>query len=87
VLDRPDPVPDAAAPAGVPEGPLGLRAQGLTLCYPGAVRDALAAFGVDVPAGARTLVTGPSGSGKSTFAAACLRFLDPAAGTLELVGS
>jgi len=86
VLDRPNPVPDAAAPAGVPEGPLGLRARGLTLCYPGAVRDALAGLDLDVPAGARTLVTGPSGSGKSTFAAGCLRFLDPAAGTLELVG-
>jgi ATP-binding cassette subfamily C protein CydCD len=86
VLDRRDPVPDAASPAGVPEGPLGLRARGITLRYPGAVRDALAAFDLEVPAGARTLVTGPSGSGKSTFAAACLRFLDPAAGTLELVG-
>jgi ATP-binding cassette subfamily C protein CydCD len=40
-----------------------------------------------VPAGARVLVTGPSGSGKSTLAAACLRFLDPGAGTLELVGA
>ena len=39
-----------------------------------------------MPAGARVLVTGPSGSGKSTLAAACLRFLDPAAGSLELVG-
>ena len=32
------------------------------------------------------MLTGPSGSGKSTFAAACLRFLEPEAGTLELVG-
>jgi ATP-binding cassette subfamily C protein CydC len=87
VLDRPDPVPDAAAPAGVPEGPLGLRARGLTLRYPAAARDALAALDLDVPAGARTLVTGPSGSGKSTFAAGCLRFLDPATGALELVGA
>ena len=35
VLDRPDPVPDAAAPAAVPAGPLGLRARGLTVRYPG----------------------------------------------------
>jgi len=86
VLDRPEPVLDAARPAAVPEGPLGLRARVLTLRYPGAVADALVALDLDVAAGGRALITGPSGSGKSTFAASCLRFLDPAAGTLELVG-
>ncbi len=86
VLDRPDPVPDVAAPAAVPGGPLGLRARRLTIRYSGAAEDALAQLDLDVPAGGRALVTGPSGSGKSTFAAACLRFLDPAAGALELVG-
>ena len=30
---------------------------------------------------------GPSGSGKSTLAAACLRFLEPASGSLALVGA
>ena len=64
----------------VPDGPLGLRARGLSLRYPGAARTALAALDLDVPAGARVVVTGPSGAGKSTLAAACLRFLDPAAG-------
>jgi ATP-binding cassette subfamily C protein CydCD len=88
VLDRQDPVPDpAAAAAVVPDGPLGLRARGLTLRYPGATEDALAALDLEVPAGARAIVTGPSGSGKSTLAAACLRFLDPVAGTLEVVGA
>jgi thiol reductant ABC exporter CydC subunit len=87
VLDRQDPVPDPAAPAAVPEGPLGLRARGLTLRYPGASRDALAALDLEVPSGARAIVTGPSGSGKSTLAAACLRFLGPVAGTLEVVGA
>ncbi len=86
VLDRPDPVPDRPEPAPVPAGALGLRARGLVLRYPGADRDALSGLDLDVGAGARALVTGPSGSGKSTFAAACLRFLEPAAGTLELVG-
>jgi thiol reductant ABC exporter CydC subunit len=86
VLDRPDPVPDRPAPAPVPAGALGLRARGLVLRYPGADRDALAGLDLDVEAGARVLVTGPSGSGKSTFAAACLRFVEPAAGELELVG-
>ena len=85
VLDRPDPVPEPAAPAAVPVGALGLRARRLVLRYPGASGDALAGLDLDIPAGARAIVTGPSGSGKSTFAAACLRFLDPVAGSLELV--
>ncbi len=86
IVDRPDPVPDPPAPAALPAGPLGLRARGLALRYPGAERDALATLDLDVAPGARVLVTGPSGSGKSTFAAACLRFIEPVAGTLVLVG-
>ena len=86
VLDRPDPILDPAAPAAPPEGALGLRARGLTLRYSGAAQDALAGLDLDVPAGGRALITGPSGSGKSAFAAACLRFVEPAAGRLELVG-
>jgi ATP-binding cassette, subfamily C, bacterial CydCD len=86
VLRRPDPVPDPAVPGPVPAGRLGLRAQGLRLRYPGAGQDALAPLDLEVPGGAAVVVTGPSGSGKSTFAAACLRFLDPVGGILELVG-
>ncbi|HYO41860.1 MAG TPA: thiol reductant ABC exporter subunit CydC [Candidatus Limnocylindrales bacterium] len=89
LLHRPDPVPDPAADQAlpVPEGSLGLRARGLRVRYPGAARDALVGLDLDVAAGTRVLVTGPSGSGKSTLAAACLRFLEPGAGTLEVVGS
>jgi ATP-binding cassette subfamily C protein CydC len=87
ILRRPDPVPDPAIPAQVPDGPLGLRARGLALRYPGSERLALAPLDLDVAGGARLVVTGPSGAGKSTLAAACLRFLDPASGSLALVGS
>jgi thiol reductant ABC exporter CydC subunit len=84
VLRRPDAVPEPETPLPVPSGPLGMRARGLRLRYPGADGDALLLAGLDVPAGARMVVTGPSGAGKSTLAAACLRFLEPVAGALEL---
>ena len=88
ILRRPDPVPDPlpAAARPVPAGPLGLRARGLRVRYPGAARLSLGGLDLDLPAGTRLVVTGPSGSGKSTLAAACLRFLEPEAGSLELVG-
>jgi ATP-binding cassette subfamily C protein CydCD len=87
VVDRPDPVPDPATPGQIPGGPLGLRATGARLRYPGSVREAMVSLDLDLPAGGRAIVTGPSGAGKSTFAAACLRFLDPVAGTIALVGA
>ena len=86
VLDRADPVPDPPSAAAVPGGVLGLRATALRLRYPGVDRDALGPLDLEVPPGGRALVTGPSGSGKSTLAAACLRFLEPVGGVLELVG-
>ncbi len=88
ILRRPEPVPDPdpGVALGVPAGRLGLRAHGLAVRYPGAARLALAPIDIEVPAGALFVLTGASGSGKSTFAAACLRFLAPQAGTLELVG-
>ncbi len=87
ILRRPDPVAEPRAPEPVPNGPLGIRADALTLRYPGASREALSRLDLAVGAGERVVVTGPSGAGKSTFAAACLRFLDPAAGSLRLVGA
>jgi ATP-binding cassette subfamily C protein CydCD len=88
ILRRPEPVPDPdpAAARLVPGGPLGLRARGLRVRYPGAANPGLADLDLDLPAGTRLVVTGPSGSGKSTLAAACLRFLEAEDGALELVG-
>ena len=87
VLDRPDPVREPAEPATPPPPPYGLRARGLRLRYPSAGTDAVRGLDLEIPAGTRAIVTGPSGSGKSTLAAALLRFLDPARGSLELVGA
>ncbi len=87
VLDRPDPVREPPQPASLPAGPYGLRVRGLRARYRPAGPDVLEGVDLDLPAGGRALVTGPSGSGKSTLAAVLLRFLDPAGGTVELVGS
>ncbi len=87
ILQRPDPVPEPVTPIRVPDGALGIRARGLRLRYPDAGVDALQLPELDVPAGGRIVVTGPSGAGKSTLAAACLRFLEPVGGSLELAGA
>ncbi len=86
VMARPDPVHEPADPQPIPPGPLGIRARGLSVRYPGARTDALAGLDLAAAPGSRVVVTGASGSGKSTLAAACLRFLEPATGSLELVG-
>jgi thiol reductant ABC exporter CydC subunit len=87
VLDRPDPVTDPATPAALPAGPYGLRVHGLHARYQPDGDDVLRGVDLDLGPGQRALVTGPSGSGKSTLAAVLLRFLEPRAGAVELVGS
>jgi ABC-type bacteriocin/lantibiotic exporter with double-glycine peptidase domain len=86
VFDRPAAVAEPAVPAALPTGPYGLRLRGLTAGW--ASDDAPVLRGVDAElvAGSRTMVVGPSGSGKSTLAAVLLRFLEPAAGSVQLVG-
>jgi ABC-type transport system involved in cytochrome bd biosynthesis fused ATPase/permease subunit len=87
VMSRPDPVTEPAAPEPLPRGPYGLACRGLRVRYGSDAPDALVMPDVEIGPGDRMLVTGPSGSGKSTFAAALVRFLDPSAGSVELVGS
>ena len=87
VTSRPDPVAEPPAPAPLPRGPLGLRCRGLRARYSPAGPDALVMPDFEVGPGERLLITGPSGSGKSTFAAVAVRFVEPSAGTVELVGS
>jgi thiol reductant ABC exporter CydC subunit len=89
ILRRPDPVREPALDAALalPGGALGIRVDHLVVCYPGSATPALDLPSLEVAPGARAIVTGPSGSGKSTFAAALLRFLDPAGGAIEVVGA
>jgi thiol reductant ABC exporter CydC subunit len=87
VTSRPDPVTEPATPAAPPGGPYGLRSRGLRARYSATGPEALRLPDIDLAAGERLLVTGPSGSGKSTFGAVLVRFLEPSAGSVELVGA
>ena len=63
-----------------------LRLAGITVTYPGRPRPALDGIGLTIAPGERIMLTGPSGAGKSTLLALLLRFLSPAAGTVEAGG-
>ncbi len=86
VVSRPDPVVEPVAPVTLPEGPYGLRSRNLRARYRPDLPDALRLPDIDLRPGQRLLVTGPSGSGKSTLAAVLVRFLEPSASSVELVG-
>jgi ATP-binding cassette, subfamily C, bacterial CydD len=63
-----------------------LRLDRITVTYPGRSEPALDGIGLTVAPGERIVLTGPSGAGKSTLLALLLRFLAPAAGTVEAGG-
>jgi ATP-binding cassette, subfamily C, bacterial CydD len=61
-----------------------IRLNGVTAAYPGRQRPALDGVSLTIAPGDRIVLTGPSGAGKSTLLALLLRFITPAAGTIEL---
>src|SRR5690606_37293343 len=85
VFDRPPAVVDPPSPRPVPDGPLGLRVRGLFAGWTSGRGPVLRRLDLDLTPGTVTVVVGPSGSGKSTLAAVLLRFLEPDAGSVELV--
>ncbi|WP_209318567.1 ATP-binding cassette domain-containing protein [Falsiroseomonas selenitidurans] len=84
LLDPPSAPPRPPGPPGAAGAPL-LRAQGLTVRYPGATRPAIAGIDLVLHRGRTLAVTGPSGCGKTTLALALLRLL-PVEGTVRLDG-
>jgi thiol reductant ABC exporter CydC subunit len=86
VLDAPDPVVDAAAPADLPAGS-GLVVRGLVVTWPGSATPALDGIDLDLSPGRRVAVVGRSGAGKSTLAMVLLRFLPYQSGVVELGGT
>jgi thiol reductant ABC exporter CydC subunit len=85
VFDLPDPVAEPELPRPLPAGPYSLHLRGVEADWGGEA--VLRSVDLDLVPGERVAVLGESGSGKSTLAAVLLRFLDPRAGTVELVGS
>jgi len=93
ILDTETPDEPQARPAaaGRPSASPDLRTQeirmnGITAAYPGRHRPALDEVSLTIAPGDRIVLTGPSGAGKSTLLAVLLRFIRPAAGTIELAG-
>ena len=64
-----------------------IRLNGVTAAYPGRSRPALDEVSLTIAPGERIVVTGPSGAGKSTLLSLLLRFIAPAAGTIEVGGT
>src|SRR5262249_32515188 len=83
---EPVPVRDGPGVAGASRPALALELTDVTFTYPARVRPALAGVTCGIPRGSRTALVGPSGAGKTTVAHLLLRFWDPEAGSLRLLG-
>ncbi len=93
ILDTPVPDGLPAQPAGPAPGRATadlriaeIRLEGVTAAYPGRPRPALDGVSLTIAPGERIVLTGPSGAGKSTLLALLLRFVAPAAGTIDADG-
>ena len=93
ILDTPVPAGQQAQPAGPALGRATadlriaeIRLDGVTVAYPGRPRPALDGVSLTIAPGERIVLTGPSGAGKSTLLALLLRFVAPAAGTIDADG-
>ncbi|HEX6211372.1 MAG TPA: ATP-binding cassette domain-containing protein, partial [Methylomirabilota bacterium] len=84
---EPVPVTDGRGVPAVP-GPsrLAVELADVTFAYPGRPRPALDGVSLRVPVGSTVALVGPSGAGKTTVANLLLRFWDPQAGVVRLLG-
>ena len=85
VLDTPSDVADPEDGRELPEGPIGVRFDGVTFAYPGGP-DVLHDVTLDIAPRTRVAVVGETGSGKTTFAKLLTRLMDPTRGAVLLSG-
>jgi putative ABC transport system ATP-binding protein len=86
VLDTPTDVADPGEAGRVlPEGPVGVRFDGVSFAYPGGP-DVLHHVSLDIAPQTRVAVVGETGSGKTTFAKLLTRLMDPTRGRVLLSG-
>jgi ATP-binding cassette subfamily C protein CydCD len=84
---EPVPVTDGrGVPAATAAGGLAVELADVTFAYPGRPRPALDGVSLRVPVGSTVALVGPSGAGKTTVANLLLRFWDPQAGVVRLLG-
>jgi putative ABC transport system ATP-binding protein len=94
VLDVIDTEPDVEDPAAghpesarrLPEGPLGVRFEGVSFRYSPGARNALDGVDLTIQPRRRVAIVGETGSGKTTFAKLVTRLMDPSEGRV-LLGS
>lgn len=80
-----EPAVDSAAPIPTPHQSIAVR--GVSVCYEGRERPALAEVSLDFPVCTTTAILGASGAGKSTLADVLMGLLKPDAGELLIDGS
>jgi ATP-binding cassette subfamily C protein CydCD len=84
---EPVPVVDGpGVPASIGAPPLAVELADVRFTYPGRARPALDGVSLRVPVGGTVALVGPSGAGKTTVANLLLRFWDPQAGVVRLLG-
>ncbi|SEO96774.1 ABC transporter ATP-binding protein [Trujillonella endophytica] len=81
-----DPAADGAAARDLPDGPLGVRFEGVGFRYAPDARPALSGVDLELVPRRRVAIVGETGSGKTTFAKLVTRLMDPTEGRL-LLGS
>ncbi|HVM26840.1 MAG TPA: ABC transporter ATP-binding protein, partial [Mycobacteriales bacterium] len=85
ILDTPTDVADPEPGRDLPEGPVGVRFDGVSYAYPGGP-EVLHDVTLDIAPQTRVAVVGETGSGKTTFAKLLTRLMDPTRGRVLLCG-
>ncbi|WP_278315337.1 ABC transporter ATP-binding protein [Lolliginicoccus levis] len=86
VIDTAPHVVEPERPVPLPDGPLGIRMEGVTFGFDPR-RPVLHGITLDARPGETLAIIGASGSGKSALAALLPRFYDPTSGAITLIGS